>query len=129
MRKIFLISLIILLSACAAYNNNHKTARNWQGSPFKALQQEWGAPDQTKTAKNGNTLYRYTNKREQDFNAPTMTNYSTLIAPGHAAIGIPAPMQNSTGAVMQLECTQWVEVNKQKTIVRITAAGNDCNRY
>jgi hypothetical protein len=128
MRKVFFIPFIALLSACTTYDHSNQAAQRWQGGSFQALQQQWGIPDQVKVMKNGNTLYRYTTKRTQNFNAPTMTNYSTLVAPGHVAIGIPAPMQTPTGVVMQLQCTTWLEVNNKQVVVRVTSKGNDCQK-
>lgn len=130
MRRLTLLAMISLLSACATTASNYtQTVDTWRGGNVKTLFARWGSPDDQATGPAGNTGYFYTKTTSRRYAAATTPSVGVnTSAQGHPVVVAtsPAIMNANSRGSMSLTCTAIFIVNPQGVIVNTKTQGIGC---
>lgn len=125
MRTFILLSLILLLTACASSN---QSASNWVGSSMSDLTRQLGQPSLTTTAANGNTLLVYSTQAWPRYPQPPKPSVTSAVT-----VSKGRPMLVNTTTIPEgqqdmslAKCTYFFEVNAQNIIVNTKSQGFNC---
>ncbi|HLB57335.1 MAG TPA: hypothetical protein VJL60_00815 [Gammaproteobacteria bacterium] len=126
MRYWISVMIVGLLTACGGPGYQYQSEQNsgqWQGQPIQAVQQQWGAADQTLHTRSGISYYAYTTHSGGSFLNSTTTNFS--MSPGSDDSSVNFPMQGQYNS-MSLQCVTIFKTDPSGIIVDIIHQGNNC---
>lgn len=123
-RLIILFVSILFISGCQSQANFVNVVNSWKGQPIEAMINDWGYPDSTMKAPNGNEVYIY--HHSSSFAVPqTSTATTSANVYGNTLYGT-TNTSTSGGYTVDLNCSIFVEISESKVIERITWKGNNC---
>ena len=108
----YLLPLIFLACAPRHVPQRPVTPTTWVGEHVDRVTAEWGYPDETTTAPNGNALLIFSKPRQFRQSAPTLDGASMSAA--------------TSGTTRRGHCETLVEVNANHIVVRVDYRGKGC---
>ena len=124
------LGLTILLAGCASSTSNHYTqsVQTWRGSQISTLISQWGKPDESIIAPNGDRTYLY-KSQSTALNYPSFSPaQGVTYSKGGRPILTTSPttnMSSSRGNTNSF-CMAAFEVNAKGVIVSTQLLGNGC---
>jgi hypothetical protein len=118
--------LSVGLVACATQAKYQQHLSAWQGRNIQEFVDQWGYPDRTITALDGNQVYVY--QTTQITSVPVMStpSYTQVTTNNNQTVITQTPGIQTGGGVYSFSCTTWVEFNKDHLIVKTSFRGNGC---
>lgn len=124
MKKLLFITLCILLQGCATTEKYNAMLDTWLGRNINEVINNWGYPDSTFNAPNGNTVYVYS---YQSSTYVPQTNYTTTTySPIGGSVYSNSTTNSYGGYTINEVCRTYFEADEVGTIVNWQWKGNAC---
>jgi hypothetical protein len=124
MRKLAIILISILLTACRGATQYQSLTQDWVGVSASELVAKWGEPTSKITMSNGNTEYRYNAIQKIQYADTVNPSYATVTGSGQV---VTSPTEVVSGDTYFLKCETTFEVDENNIVVAVYAEGNSCD--